>query len=183
MKKSLAVLACTAAAVVAPLASTAPASAVPLELGSVQIPLPDLAPVPVGTPFGLPVAALPALPYPLQWVGGAPAAPVDAFGGRTAVLDCGGRPQKVPGEIVVFCGDGTRRYTDIRWESWTDASATGTATRVSDDCVPNCARGTWTRRPVRVTLHDVRQRDGAPVFGVLTVRDGDRTYDERVLWG
>lgn len=76
-----------------------------------------------------------------------------------------GSIQVRPAEIG-WAGDGTdlfagRRHpnarpadSEIYWTAWTRSSATGTAYSWLDNCAPDCADGSFTSYPVRVSLGD-----------------------------
>ncbi|PRQ12398.1 hypothetical protein C1Y63_00980 [Corynebacterium sp. 13CS0277] len=65
-------------------------------------------------------------------------AAADALPGYT---NCVGSPEQRPDEISLACGDNNDVLRDITWTEWTATNATGTATRVTNDCTPNCADG------------------------------------------
>ena len=145
------------------------ASAAEVALGPFVVQVPDLAPVYVPVPLGSEAAALPPLPYPLEWV--RPAPQVDPFGGRTLALDCGGIPERMPSTIIVACGDGNGQFQNIRWTSWLDGTAEGTAEKVWIDCVPACYNGVRRSKPARIVLHDVRQTPRGPAYAKITSHD------------
>jgi hypothetical protein len=71
--------------------------------------------------------------------------------------------------------------TGIVWRSWTADGATGVGTLMTNDGVPNCAQGTWTKHPGSVVI-----------LGKATVRDycsagGQRAtallFTSTNLWG
>ena len=49
-------------------------------------------------------------------------------------------------------GDGSLRFTNIRWQSYGGAVARATATAYAATCVPNCASSPVRRKRVRITL-------------------------------
>lgn len=165
------------AALAVPLAFTtiAPANAADVDLGSTVIQVPELAPIFVPVPLGSEAAPLPPLPYPMEWV--RPAPPFDPFSGRTVALDCGNQPERLPGKIIIACGDGNGQFQNVRWTSWLDGTAEATADKVWIECVPACYNGTRRSKPARIVLHDVRQTSAGPTFARLTSHDdrGART--------
>jgi hypothetical protein len=76
--------------------------------------------------------------------------------GTVGVLDCDGTEQVRPTSIIFACADGAYQLTEISWTRWTDEQAVGTATEDANDCVPNCAQGTFHHRPVSVVLSSPR---------------------------
>lgn len=166
-----------AAALAAGLAPAATAAEVMIGPFAVQVP--DFAPIPVPVPLGSEAAPLPLLPYPLEWDRPAapPPPPFDPFSGRTLALDCGGNPERMPSTIIIFCGDGTGQFQNIRWTRWQDDRAEGTADKVWVECVPACYNGIRRSKPARIVLHDVRRTSAGPAFAKLTSHDdlGART--------
>ncbi|APT84430.1 hypothetical protein [Corynebacterium aquilae] len=68
-------------------------------------------------------------------------------------INCVGTPEQRPDEISLACGDNNDVLRDIKWTDWTATSAAGTATRVTNDCLPNCADGKTVNKPgVKVVL-------------------------------
>lgn len=189
-KVASAALAVTAAVAFAPAVI-----AVPLNLGSTVVEVPELAPIHVPVPAGSEAAPLPDLPYPLQWQRPAPApAPAPAFNpfsGRTVALDCGHKPGKMPATVIIACGDGNGQFQNVRWTSWLNDRAEATADKVWVECIPNCARGMRRSKPARIVLHDVRYTSAGPAFAKLTLHDdrGARTtgmsgfpFDSSDIW-
>jgi len=90
-----------------------------------------------------------------------------------------GSIQVRPAEIV-WTGDGTglfagRRHPTVRpadseidWIAWTRSSATGTAYSWLDNCVPDCADGSFTSYPVRLRLGDPGTLNHHRVFLKMT---------------
>lgn len=168
--------AATAAFATAATVGLAPAAtAVPVNLGSTVVEVPDLAPVHVPVPAGSEAAPLPPLPYPLEWVRPAPA--FDPFGGTTVALNCGGQPEKMPTTVIIACGDGNGQFQNVRWTSWLNGRAEATAEKVWILCKPACYNGIRQSKPARIVLHDVRHTGHGPAFAKLTSYDdsGERT--------
>ena len=158
---------------------TPAATAAEVMFGPFVVQVPDLAPVPVPAPLGSEAAPLPMLPYPLEWDRPAPPPPppFDPFSGRTVALDCGASPERMPSTIIIFCGDGNGQFQNIRWTSWQNDRAEGTADKVWVECVPACYNGIRRSKPARIVLHDVRHTAAGPAFAKLTSHDdrGART--------
>ena len=88
-------------------------------------------------------------------------------------IDCVGSPELRPGRLALACADNNDRLIDITWDEWTASSASGTATRETNDCDPSCARGTFERtRGVEVELSEPVHSPQGLVFTRLVV-DGD----------
>lgn len=74
-----------------------------------------------------------------------------------------------PSSIVLTCADAGDVLDDIRWTSWTAASATGVAIVSYNDCTPDCAGGHRHSIPdTHITLSKpVRGASGQLVWSVL----------------
>lgn len=176
-------IASAALAITATVAFAPASTAVPLDLGSTVVEVPELAPIHVPIPAGSEAAPLPGLPYPLEWMRPAPApapspAPAfDPFSGRTVALDCGHNPEKMPATVIIACGDGNGQFQNVRWTSWLNDRAEATAEKVWIECVPACYNGIRRSKPARIVLHGVRQTNHGPAFAKLTSHDdlGART--------
>jgi len=68
-----------------------------------------------------------------------------------AVYDCGNTPLVEPRTFVFAC-DGTGSLTKLRWSAWNGTMATATGVLNTDNCVPNCASGRWSRQTADVVL-------------------------------
>jgi hypothetical protein len=62
-----------------------------------------------------------------------------------AVYDCQNQPQVRPSSFAVTC-DGSVAVTHLHWSSWNASIAAATGVEWADNCVPNCAHGTWSHR-------------------------------------
>lgn len=73
-----------------------------------------------------------------------------------------------PASIVIACGaDGTVLFQDLSWTSWTEHAATGTGQLWENDCLPDCAGGTYLKYEASVTLTTVVASIYGPVFSVV----------------
>jgi hypothetical protein len=72
-----------------------------------------------------------------------------------------------PREVLVACGDGNVRVESLRWETWTASRAVGAGEWQQNDCMPDCATGTFHRYPVRLSLSEPMDRDGHRIFGTV----------------
>lgn len=178
-------IAASAIAIAATVAAAPSSAAVPLDLGSTVVEVPELAPVHVPVPVGSEAAPLPGLPYPFEWVrpAGAPApasTPIpasDPFAGTTVALNCGNHPEKMPSQVIIACANGNGQFQNVRWTSWLNDRAEATADKVWVECVPSCANGIRHSKPATIVLHDVRHTAAGPTFAKLTSHDdrGART--------
>jgi hypothetical protein len=88
----------------------------------------------------------------------------------------GGNETYVPEPGVIdLSGDGSTAVTGITWQSWGDQQAAATGTYEHDDCVPNCAAGTYSKVPAAITLSDPVPDANAPtgrVWGAMTITYG-----------
>jgi hypothetical protein len=74
-----------------------------------------------------------------------------AAGGTTVVVDCLNKTQVRPSTFILACADGNDVLTGMRWVGWaSEAFATGT--EKINNCVPNCAAGTFISYPALITL-------------------------------
>jgi hypothetical protein len=67
------------------------------------------------------------------------------------LVGCTGKPQVHPAALTLACDDGNAYLSGVRWASW-GPSATATGTWRINDCVPNCAAGTFHGFPAAVRL-------------------------------
>jgi hypothetical protein len=100
----------------------------------------------------------------------APARPASAAP-KIAVYDCANKPVVRPKEFLVFC-DGSNDLIKLSWSAWNTTEATGTGVQFINNCVPNCASGTWKRENVLVVLWR-----GEPVAH----HKGQRAYSKMTL--
>ena len=68
-----------------------------------------------------------------------------------------------------YTQDGTGSVSNITWSTWSSAGATGTGTINLNDCVPNCASGTFTGYPATVTLSGASQTSQGYVFTQMVI--------------
>jgi hypothetical protein len=73
-----------------------------------------------------------------------------------------------PALIFIGCATSADYLSHLVWNNWTVTSATATAVHNVDDCRPNCAQGTYSHFPVRVTLSDPGIVAGLAVFGRIS---------------
>jgi hypothetical protein len=64
-----------------------------------------------------------------------------------------------PKQITVS-GDGSGYVDGLRWTDWGTPRTTATGTLRVDNCVPNCAQGTFTGYPATVTLAGLKEYQG-----------------------
>jgi hypothetical protein len=60
-----------------------------------------------------------------------------------------------PSSIVLSADGGNVPY-NLKWSQWNDQGAVGKGVVGIESCNPNCAQGTTTPMPVRITFSDVR---------------------------
>jgi len=68
-----------------------------------------------------------------------------------------------------YTQDGTGSVSNITWSTWSSAGATGTGTVNLNNCVPNCASGTFTGYPATVTLSGASQTSQGYVFTQMVI--------------
>ena len=91
---------------------------------------------------------------------------------RSAVVaDCAGKLQVRPATLMMACDDGNAYLSGLRWTDWgPTAAATGTW-RVND-CVPNCAAGTFHSFAATVKLwqpEPLPHHAGADYYTKITI--------------
>jgi hypothetical protein len=65
---------------------------------------------------------------------------------------CGGTPVTNP-TTMHWCSSACSSYmTGIVWKSWTIDGATGVGTLMTNDGVPSCGQGTWTKHPGSIVI-------------------------------
>jgi hypothetical protein len=75
-----------------------------------------------------------------------------------------------PKEITVS-GDGSGYVDSLSWAGWGTPRAIATGTLRVDDCVPNCAQGTYTGYPATVTLAGLKEyQAGTSAYSTIVVQ-------------
>jgi hypothetical protein len=86
-----------------------------------------------------------------------------------------------PSEVVLSCADGNAYVSGITWSSWTATSAQGTGTLNLNNCIPDCAGGTFGKSATAVTLSSpVKTLTQGLVFGTVTwtTSSGSRSSED-----
>ncbi len=78
-----------------------------------------------------------------------------------------------PNELVLYCADAGQILQDIKWSSWTDEKAVGSATVTTNLCEPTCADGNTETTNVEVELLEPIDAEG-----VLTFSKVQLTYEK-----
>jgi hypothetical protein len=65
---------------------------------------------------------------------------------------CQGITPKHEPASLLMSADGSLYAQDITWTGWGTATATGHGTAEANNCQPDCAAGTFSAYPVRITL-------------------------------
>jgi hypothetical protein len=68
------------------------------------------------------------------------------------MVTCTGKHVVRPVSYVQACGDGNSWLGHMKWQSWQSATAHGSGIQAVNDCVPDCAQGTFYYFPVQVKL-------------------------------
>jgi hypothetical protein len=79
------------------------------------------------------------------------------------LLDCDDKPTFKPSDHLLACGDANLVLTNLKWDAWGD-EAIGRGDWVQNDCIPDCARGTFRRYELSQVVLD---RPTATSRGVL----------------
>ena len=79
-------------------------------------------------------------------------------------------PKVRPASLVLACGDGNASISNITWTSWGESQAQGVGTFMENQCVPDCAQGSFVSFPnSSVELHDPLDASSVPVFQLVVV--------------
>lgn len=79
------------------------------------------------------------------------------------------QPQIRP--TAIYWGAGGSLFTKpLRWTRWNDTSAFADSTLWFNNCVPDCAKGSFAKYPDTVELTRVRRHGGRSYYTRLTVR-------------
>jgi hypothetical protein len=107
-----------------------------------------------------------ALTAPVTGIASSPsfpgAPPCDQSEGENA-------PDVRPRTFFVGCATSADMLSSITWTSWTATEASGTGTHSVDNCVPNCASGSYTKFPVTVQLSAPGDLGGMDVFTTISM--------------
>jgi hypothetical protein len=87
------------------------------------------------------------------------------FGGATGWVQGAVKPSD-----LYFGTGGSFLVHGLNWESWTQNAAIGRGMRWTDNCVPDCADGTFAKVPAEVTLSRVRRHGGSEYFTRLLLQ-------------
>ena len=68
------------------------------------------------------------------------------------VSGCGYEENQKPDSITLACADGGIYVDSISWSTWGGKTAAGTGKYHMNSCTPDCASGTYSNVPVKVTL-------------------------------
>jgi hypothetical protein len=98
----------------------------------------------------------------------APAA--SAAPGDTTVINCVGKGQIRPKEIVITCADANVLINKITWTTWNNNAARGRGTLAWNTCLPKtCVDGIVQTYKVKIRLGRVASGPNASVFTGLTL--------------
>lgn len=59
------------------------------------------------------------------------------------IVTCTGKHVVRPASYVQACGDGNSWLGHMKWQRWQSATAYGSGIQTVNDCVPDCAQGTF----------------------------------------
>jgi hypothetical protein len=78
---------------------------------------------------------------------------------------------------MVTSGDGAQYLQDLTWSGWGKAKAHGRGVLEIDNCVPNCASGTYTSYPATVTLSNlISYGNGKKAYATIVVTAPSSPY-------
>ena len=69
-------------------------------------------------------------------------------------------PEYKPDAITLTCASGGLYIDKIRWDSWSQKGATGTAIFYENLCEPSCAEGKQVSEEVKIRLSNITPRKG-----------------------
>jgi len=97
-------------------------------------------------------------------------APVASAASDTVIVDCQGKGQVKPKQIVLSCADDNLMVYKITWTSWDMNGAKGKGTLVWNTCLPKtCVDGIVQKYKVSVKLGRVASGPNISVFSGLTL--------------
>jgi hypothetical protein len=92
------------------------------------------------------------------------------------IYTCESQPLTQPTAYILACADGNGGLSDLTWNTWTTAGASGSGQYYQNTCTPDCASGTYTYTPVTVTLSDpLATADGGEYFTLMAI-SGEGLY-------
>jgi hypothetical protein len=129
-------------------------------------------------------------------------APAALAGGLPKVPTATGTPGpgffKVKPSSITYTGDGSgflaghrrphhHRAAPLKWSSWTATGASGSGDNWLDNCMPNCAAGTFHLYPVKLKLSRPRDVHGHLIFTRMRVtytgsKPGRVKHHPREIW-
>lgn len=68
------------------------------------------------------------------------------------VYTCTGQPVRKPSSYMLACASGDTLLTSVTWSMWTAGQAFGAGQFSQNNCIPNCADGSYANIPVQVSL-------------------------------
>jgi hypothetical protein len=71
-------------------------------------------------------------------------------GHQPVMVNCLNKQQVRPASFILTCADANSVLIKMSWQTWTQASAYASGTWDVNDCVPNCAEGTFDKFPALV---------------------------------
>jgi hypothetical protein len=85
---------------------------------------------------------------------------------------------------LYFGAGGSLQVRGLRWESWTQNAAIARGVRWTDNCVPDCASGSYAKAQVELTLSRVRKHRGSDYFTrvLLQWTTGGQQHTELFRW-
>lgn len=83
---------------------------------------------------------------------------------------CGLSQMQSKPSTVLLSGDGSGLMKSVRWSGWGTPVATGFGIYELDNCVPDCAQGTYRSSPATITLS-----------GLTRYAGGKRAYADMVV--
>lgn len=90
---------------------------------------------------------------------------------KPEVIQCDGKGQVKPKEIILACGDGNTFVSNITWKTWKKNTATGSGTLRWNTCLPEtCSAGIVQTYKAKITLGGVASAPGeTDVFSQMTL--------------
>ncbi|CAB5240901.1 unannotated protein [freshwater metagenome] len=96
------------------------------------------------------------------------------------VTNCGTVDFK-PDSILKYCGDGAVGIGEITWDSWSASGARGIGKYFVNNCLPNCAEGTWDYQKVEIALSRVKTIQSKEVLTYIKVVSFDSALLPEIL--
>jgi hypothetical protein len=113
-----------------------------------------------------------------------PAASAAYQAGGPSIHTCAGRALRRPGSYMLACNSGNYLIVALKWTRWTDVVATGYGQVAGNNCIPDCADGTYVRSRVLIVLsHPLPARHSGRRYFSSMIISGPSIFSTRYTLG